>query len=75
MRWGKHMVKRMVDERKTADGIKQATHHKDWRRYISHGHPHLPNGEQFDDLLKRLDDAEIAQVADPLDRPSGLLSH
>jgi hypothetical protein len=21
MRWGKHMVKRMVDERKTADGI------------------------------------------------------
>lgn len=25
---GKHMVKRVVDERKTADGIKQATQHK-----------------------------------------------
>jgi hypothetical protein len=69
------MVKRMVDERKTADGIKQATHHKDWRRYVSHGHRDLPNGEQFDDLLDRLDDAEIAQAADPLGRPSDLLSY
>ena len=63
MRVALAMIKRK-DDGKVADSMRQAAQCKDMRQYIADGQPlFLPDGELFHDLLKRLDEAEIAQGA------------
>ena len=66
IRCGWDMIKRK-DEGKLADSIRQAAERNDMQRYIAGGHSlDIPNGDLFDDLLKRLDEAETAQTTNPL---------
>ena len=60
-------MNRRRDERQAAEGMRQAAKHI--RDYVAAGPYAAPaTSDQFDDLLKRLDDAEDEQQREP---PSG----
>jgi hypothetical protein len=55
-------VNKSTDERLNAEGIRQTARHDGFQTYIEHARRQPPSDDlQFDELLKRLGDAEEVQ--------------
>ena len=59
------MMSKRRDGRAAADRIRRAARNADFRNAMASGHLAPPTDERFQDLLRRLDEAEARQKRQP----------